>query len=37
MNEKFNIFNLPPKNLSQEEAIIECDNVSKSTPLPKFY
>ena len=29
MNEKFNIFNLPSKDLSNEPDIIECDGVSK--------
>ena len=29
MNEKFNIFNLPPKDLSNEPEVIECENISK--------
>lgn len=29
MSEKYNIFNLPPKELDKEPILIECENISK--------
>jgi hypothetical protein len=33
MNEKYNIFNLPPKDLTGQPEVIECENISKGCLL----